>query len=918
MARGTQTHARVTIRDRAHPRVDPLWAKAPFLLLRYPGLFASIAVGAALLALAAAAYPLFISASASELLAVKVEDPLVTSWGAGFTYRNRGMPLPGNARHPEVFERTDSLFRELTGPNPYLDPTAVSILGPIVEIAEATAPDETREVRIYAGDGASAEVEIVEGEPGSGALVPDTAAEALGIEPGDRIVLGSQRGGTASIEVDGIYRSLYKGGASGYWGTWFAELIDYCADCAPPPQPLVLSEPQFLEMASALRVNNAGTAWMAPLAEDLSLEQAEDAAARAAGLVDRMSDRQTATGRLFSRCYLAGFCGVLAQATFGSSISDVVTDVQRRVAAVESPAKLLRAAGILVALAVVAAAGAFAMAARRVESALLFARGARPATVAGRAMLEAALPSLVGVGAGLGLAFALVLGIGPNGAIASGASSQALRAALAGAVVAVVAIGIVSAVSFLRQSEHHRGRFRVLLALPWELVLIGLSFLVLDRLRDGGAIVVNETLRAETPSLLLLAFPVLFLAGFVTLVARVAMVVVRWLRGRSDRFPTVPYLAVHRMAARPGLTLMLVAGAGLCLGLFAQAQTVAGSMQTTVDAKARVYVGSDVQARIGSINATPADFPLPLTRVVRELQAGEFHTGLTFDLLVIDPGTFEAAAFWDQTFAPEPLEALVGRLDRDAETGLPVVLAAWSGADPPSITIDTRQVPVRVVGYAEAFPGMSSLRPLVVVDLERFTHAFEFEGKGDPLNSVAASHELWIRGDVATAGEALTGLAYVPDLVLSAEEVKDIPHIAAVIDAFLVMNGLGLIAALLVVVAMLMYLQARQRAEIVSYGLSLRMGMRSTSHLVAVALEVAAILLIAFVTGVALAVVAARLTVPLIDPIAVIPPPPLTVVPVFLIGAVAPVLLLVAFAGGWLTERRARAADLGQVMRLAD
>jgi hypothetical protein len=32
----------------------------------------------------------------------------------------------------------------------------------------------------------------------------------------------------------------------------------------------------------------------------------------------------------------------------------------------------------------------------------------------------------------------------------------------------------------------------------------------------------------------------------------------------------------------------------------------------------------------------------------------------------------------------------------------------------------------------------------------------------------------------------------------------------------------------------------------------------------------------------------------------------------------APVLLLVAFAGGWLTERRARAADLGQVMRLAD
>jgi len=40
---------------------DPLWSKAPLVLLRYPGLFVSIAVGALLLALAASAYPLFIS-----------------------------------------------------------------------------------------------------------------------------------------------------------------------------------------------------------------------------------------------------------------------------------------------------------------------------------------------------------------------------------------------------------------------------------------------------------------------------------------------------------------------------------------------------------------------------------------------------------------------------------------------------------------------------------------------------------------------------------------------------------------------------------------------------------------------------------------------------------------------------------------
>jgi len=917
MANRTQTtRAHAPAQDRRRPRLNPLWAKSPLLLLRYPGLFASIAVGAALLALAAAAYPLFISASASELVAVKVEDPLITRWGAGYTYRNRAMPVPGRTRHPDAFERTDRLFRELTGPNPYLDPTAVSILGPTIEIAEEGDPADAREVRIFAGDGADGEIEILAGAPGDGALVPDTTAEALGIGPGDRILLESQRGGTESLSVDGVYRSLYKGGASGYWRTWYAELIKYCGLCPPPPQPLILSRALFLDTAEELKVTNAGMSWMAPLDGDLTLEQAEDAAARSADLIARMGDRQTVTGRLFTRCYLIGFCGTLTQASFGSSISDVVVDVHRRVAAVESPAKLLRAAGLLVALAVVAAAGAFAMAARRVESALLFARGARPLTVAGRAMLEAGLPVIVGASAGLGLAFAIVAAIGPGGAVSSQASGQAWRGVIVAGAVAVLAIGVVSTASFLRHSEHHRGRLRVLLALPLELALIGLSLLALDRLRDGGAIVVNEALQAETPSLLLLAFPVLFLAGFVALAARLIVILVRWLRGRSDGLGSGPYLAVHRLAARSGLTLLLVTAAGLCLGLFAQARTVAGSMQTTVHAKAQVYVGSDVQVRIEHVNETPTSFPLPLTRVVRDLESGEFRTGLTFDLLAIDPATFADAAFWDDAFASEPLEELIGPLDGDAATALPAVLAAWSGPDPTSITINTRTVPIRVVGRAVAFPGMSSLRPLVVVHTERFTEVFE--PVGDPLREVDASVELWIRGGADAAATAVAELPYLPELVLTSDEVEDIPHIAAVIEAFLVMNGLGLAAALLVVAAMLMYLQARQRSQVVSYGLSLRMGMRGASHFASVVTEVGAILLLGYVVGVGLAVVAARLVVPLVDPIAVIPPAPLTVVPVVGIAIVAPLLVAVALAGGWLTERRARRADLGQVMRLAD
>ena len=194
MARGTTTRAPAPVRDRRDPRVNPLWAKAPFLLLRYPGLFASIAVGAALLALAAAAYPLFISASASELLADNVRDPIVTRWGAGFAYRNRTLSLPGSEPFPHAIERTDRRFRELIGSNPYLADPVVAYLSLPMEGSAPDEPSDVRMVRLFAGDGVNSHIEILEGAPGSGALIPDLPAEALGIGPGDEITLTSRTG----------------------------------------------------------------------------------------------------------------------------------------------------------------------------------------------------------------------------------------------------------------------------------------------------------------------------------------------------------------------------------------------------------------------------------------------------------------------------------------------------------------------------------------------------------------------------------------------------------------------------------------------------------------------------------------------------------------------------------------------------
>jgi putative ABC transport system permease protein len=902
---GRAGHGRRSLSD-----ADPLWFKAPVVLLRYPGLFSAIAVGALLLAIAASAYPLFVSASASELVTAGIEDLSATRWAAGVSYRNGSMPVPGSGGSGEAERRAGASFERLVAQSPYLSRTVESALAEAVPVSLAGDDDE-RLARPFFGDDVVSNVEVLEGSPGNGAVVPDLIAGPLRISPGDRIVVGSGGRGEVTIPVDAVYRSLYKGGASDYWMPWRDELVLYCADCAPPPQALILPRSRFEQVAHAIGIDRAGYAWLAPIASGLTLEQAEDAAR----IADRISDDIEDSDPL-NRCFVVFFCTDETGPVWGSSIDDVVREVHDRLLAIEGPATLLRVSGILVALVVVAGAGAFAMATRRVESRLLFARGARPMAVGGRAALEALVPCAVGAAIGLALAFAFIRGLGPNGAVSERASVEAVAASAVAGVTSVVAIGVVSTVSFLRHSEHHRSRFALLRAVPWELALIALSLFILVRLRrGGGAVVADRTSEAEAPSLLLFAFPVTFLAGFVALVARGIVSLVRRARRPSARWGTPVYLATHRLAARPGLTMLLVTATGLCLGLFVQAQTVARSMTTTVDAKAGAFVGSDLQARIDDYNETPPRFALPITRVLRGPFVGSFPSGVQFDLLAIDTDTFASAAFWDPSFASEPLDTLVRRVSRPSEGSLPVIVASAPNANPSSITMGTRTVPVQMVGQAHAFPGMLSTRPLVVVDARGLLDAFG----GRPNTSTGASlgDELWIRGDPEVAREALSELSYRPFVVLTADEVKDIAYIAAVVDTFLMMKALGLLAAILVFAAMLMYLQARQRSEIVSYGLSLRMGMRSSQHLLAIGGEIGALLALSYLAGSVLAIVAARLT-SMLDPLESIPPDPITVVPTFLILVVAPALALLAIGGGWITERRARTADLGQVMRLAD
>jgi hypothetical protein len=438
---------------------------------------------------------------------------------------------------------------------------------------------------------------------------------------------------------------------------------------------------------------------------------------------------------------------------------------------------------------------------------------------------------------------------------------------------------------------------------------------VLSRLNAGGALIEDPELDIRRPSALLLAFPVLFVAGFATLGARLLVEVLRRTGSRASRRSPATYLTFRRLTSLPKLTVLLVGAAALCLGVFVDSQAMVRSLRATTDAKAGVFVGSDVQVLIDANAPEQERFPLPITRAARVKYAGTLTPGdVPFDMVGIDPETIVGAAFWDDAFSDEPLEDLVSRLP--SESGpLPVLLVQGEG-DPTGMAIAQIEAPIRVVGRASAFPGVSSDDPVLVVDARSLES--RLGAGGNPLRRPSARTEYWIAGDTDEALASVGELEAFPLGTLTVDEVKDVPFIAAAIDTFAMLNVLGLAAAALVIGVLVVYLQARQRARTVSNVLSLRMGMRQAQARAALVLELASMLLAAFVLGASTGMVAGWLIAPLLDPLQTIPPAPLFDPPIAVVGWTLVGLAIVSVVGGWLVHRRAAAVDLGEVLRVAE
>jgi hypothetical protein len=894
--------------------VTPLWRKAPLLLTRFPALFAAIAAAALLLALAVASGPLFVSSATSAALADELEDATRFGAGASVVYESVSSRL-----HPEeadtdsaIGRLTDAIVPGLKGVS-HLDRPVVTVLGPTVTPGTEPGPSSQRQLRLLAKTDALAHVTKLAGRDGDGFWIADEAAESMKIEPGDDLYVQFESDVVRRIRIDGIYRALWKEPRTAYWRSLSHFIHAQDPDSGPPPTFLIAEQGQVAGLLPGGR-GQVQLRWEWPLASTrLTLDEAEALAVR----LERFQRRAEGLAARLDEVVPCAGCPPFraAELSYASLLPIAISAARQTVSTLRGPADLLTAAGVLVALAVVGAAAAFAVARRRVEATVLFARGAAPGEIGARAALEALLPVVVGALAGLGLAVALTIAVGP-GAVARPALVSAAKGV--GLVIpsAALLIGLISALVFVLSRERHASRSFLPVSIPWELPVLAASAFFLYELRTEGAFAGVSGAEAARPTLAVLLFPLLFMAGVSGLAARGLRRGFGRLRSASSLLTSGPYLAVHRLAAAGSLGVLLATAGAVSLGTFVYAQAVVRSLEETVAAKSLLFVGSDVQGRTDYDREIPDAFPLPATKVTKLVERGRLGDRRV-DVLAVDAQTLASVAYFADSWSDRPFADVVRELEPAGGPRLRVVIAG-GGSSAPSLVIGATRIPIEVVGETVAFPGMSLRRPLVVADHAAFEQALDSLGAPNPLNDAGASTQIWVRGETQRAVSVLQTSSIRPFPIITAEQVRDNPHIRSVSETFSYLQALGLAAGLLAVAGAVLYLQARQRNRVISYALARRMGLSPGKHQLALALELGTILVASFVIGALLALVAARLVIVELDAPAALPGGPLFRTPWVLIGVALAVLIAASVVGALITDRRAARAKVAEVIRAGE
>jgi putative ABC transport system permease protein len=875
----------------------PPWTRAPWLGLRQPAAVVAVLVTTAILGCAVASAPLFLSSARSAALQQQLAPQCAEAgWPQTGAVAAFDRPVPAEqvdsfaapfaAGWVDQGRRSERVLLVLASLG-----ASGNYQGGILARTPNGEPLSQNAAVLWRPD-VTAHVEVVDRGDAAGLWLPETYATAAGARVGDTMTLAGQ-----PFTVAGIYTDLFATDPGPYWCDYSQLYLNATSANVPPPALLLPTDEQVAEAV-------AGAAGLVEVRQQVPTDASGLSVTTAHELLDEQGRAQPPGQDL-----------PVVQAVPNERLPKAVERAELIQSGLRGPVLPVAVAGGLLALVLVASAGSFWADRRAAEVRLLAARGVGPVPLAGKAALELGLPALAGAAGGWAASRLLIAGLGPADDLDPAATTLAIWAAVA---AFVVGLGCAAAVAGLRArgtAERPLGAApRWPSKVPWELVLLvaaGWCWLLL-RSRDavlstGGVAQVNG---------LLVAFPLLGIAGAAVLFARLLTALLPRLRRWAGRRAPAVFLAVNRLAAGPLATATLLVAVTLPVAVLGYTATLTSSAQATLDAKVGVQIGAGRAVISLSRFAPTAAIDRVGTFVVRydgTVSARAAGTGdatgrSDVQVLAVDPADFAGTAFWNDSFADRSLADLMTALQGPPVDGrIPVVATGLATGDP-DLTLGRQPLPVEVVAQARVLPGRRTAAPVVLVAADRVPEVQRNAGAGRQA-------EIWTNGPLGPALSALVDAGGTRSRELQPADVLETANFLGITWTFGYLSALAVFVGVIAVGGLLLYLEARSRTRVSGYVMARRLGLSRGAHLRSLLAELAGVAAAGVLLGVVLAAGAVALVYRRLDIDLLRPPTPLLDVPWTAGAATVAVTAVVSVLAAGYAQRAADRADPATVLR---
>lgn len=854
------------------------WTRAAFLAWRQPAVVLAVLAATAILACASASASLFVSSAASRTLqlGLAAQCPTAGYPSAQVRARSQNTKLAAAALDVAARMRAEGLAKP-------------RLLANFNSSYPASLGQQSTLMRPVYGDGAIKNLTVISKVDGDGAYLPEFAATYLKAKPGDTVTFLGQ-----PIKVVGVYKNLYDEPVRPYWCVDRQLYLNEASLNTPPPAMMILTNRADFFALTVLPETAPAEASLTSTvsSSSASLNQAQ-------GWQDRVD-------------------AAVASSTYGEdsdiiispdgTLGPIIQDTQLIRNGLLGPVVPIAVGGSLLALLLVGAAGSYWADRRFNEVRLLASRGIGPGGLAMKAALELAAPAVLGTALGWLAAQLLVKVVGPSPVLDANAPVFAGLTAVGGLVAGLAVMALVAGLRSRGHVEKSLGRKRSKLSMiPFELVLIIASGVAWWYLKTNGAVVTER--RIAQLNILVVAFPLMFLLGSTALVIRLVVAALPLLRRKSSRAGNGLFLAVSRVSSSKLISGVVLAALAVPMAMTLYAAGLTDSSRHTIDAKAGVFVGSNVSvATITPLN--PDSAAAKLGTVVRRYEYVTIN-GQEAELLTIDPATFTKYAYWDSSFSDQPLEQIVAELAKKRTDGKVPVAIMDGPADASQLALgsaqDTRDLVV--VDRPSTFPGRHLPVPLVIAAASAIPDIPKLAGR---------VNELWTHAsrDEALKLVSAEGVRITNDFTPS--KVFSVANLLAVSWTFGYLQALAALAGAVAIGGLLLYVETRQRSRVASYAMARRMGLSRRTHLRSLLIEFGSLVGFAALVGAGLAWIA---TVSIYWMIELSPsrvPGPILVTPVPALIGVAVVAIVVALLTAIYAQRAADRVKMSEVLRLGD